>query len=376
MAILALLFFVYWLSEHLLSPSEQVERVFLLKGDKPGEPNTYVTKRRPKKIILMIGDGMGLTQITAGMIAKRSSLALERIRHIGLVKTFSTKLITDSAAGATAMATGQKTYNGAIAVDVNQSPLQSITELAKLQGSWAAALLTTVTVTHATPAAFYGHEKERRRVNRNLAETFMNTGIEILMGGGLAYFQPGEESPRDLLKEAQEKGYLVATDVEKITGAPPKMLCLFTHEMPGRLSKRGNFLPLATQKALESLDAHYPRFFMMVEGAQIDLGGHARNSDYIIEEMLDFDRSIEKALNYAEQDGETLVIITADHETGGYSITGGDLKKGEVEGKFTTDYHTATMVPIFAFGPGAESFTGVMDNTEIFYKLRYLMDLR
>jgi alkaline phosphatase len=134
-------------------------------------------------------------------------------------------------------------------------------------------------------------------------------------------------------------------------------------------------LPLATKKAIEVLSYGNQNFFLMVEGAQIDWGGHQNKSDYIVKEMLDFDKTIEQALEFAKQDGETLVVVTADHETGGYSINGGSQKTGKVEGKFTTDYHTATMVPIFAYGPGAASFVGIMDNTEIFYKLNYLMDL-
>ena len=110
----------------------------------------------------------------------------------------------------------------------------------------------------------------------------------------------------------------------------------------------------------------------MIEGSQIDWGGHANNSDYIIKEMVDFDNCIGKVLDFAEKDGETLVIITADHETGGYALVGGNLEKGEVVGKFSTDYHTGVMVPVFAFGAGAEHFAGIYHNIEIYKKMMYL----
>lgn len=336
--------------------------------------NTFVSKEHPKNVILLIGDGMGLTHITAGSIAKKKSLALEEFRHIGLVKTYSKKLITDSAAGATAMATGTKTYNGAIAMNVHQEKMKTILEYAE-EKDWRTGIVTTATVTHATPACFYGHQPTRSRVNRKLAAEFMTKDIEVLMGGGWNYFKDGLDG-RDLIAEAQNKGYFVTDNIEKVGNyRPERMICLISPQLPPRIDKRGNFLPLATQKALDVLNRPPANFFLMVEGAQIDWGGHENKSDYIIEEVLDFDKAIQEAFSFAKKDKNTLVIVTADHETGGYSITGGDKKTGKIEGKFTSDYHTATMVPIFAYGPGAESFTGIMDNTDIFYKLKYLMKM-
>lgn len=333
---------------------------------------TFVTRTKPQKVILLIGDGMGLTQITAGSIAKKMPLALEQFHFIGLVKTYSTKLITDSAAGATAMATGSKTYNGAISMNVKQEKMPTILEKAE-EKDWRTGIVTTATVTHATPACFYGHQPTRSRVNQALAAEFLTKDIEVLMGGGWNYFKQGPEG-RDLISEAQNKGYFVTDSIQNV-GAyrPDRMICLISPKLPPPVEERGPFLPLATNKAIDILNYGDKNFFLMIEGAQIDWAGHQNKSDYIISELLDFDKAIEEALDFAKKDGKTLVIVTADHETGGYSINGGNQKKGEVEGKFTTDYHTATMVPIFAYGPGAASFTGIMDNTEIFYKLKYLM---
>lgn len=354
--------------------SNQKNETVFLASPKNGEPATYITKSRPKNVILMIGDGMGLSQITAGAIAKQDQLALEKFRHIGLIKTYSTKLITDSAAGATAMATGSKTYNGAISMNVKQENLKTILEYAEEDG-WKSGVVTTATVTHATPACFYGHQPKRSKVNRKLAAQFLAQDIEILMGGGWNYFKDGPDG-RDLIEEAQEKGYFVSNDIKQVGDyRPERILCLISPLLPPKLDERGNFLPLATQKSIEILDHAKTNFFLMIEGAQIDWGGHSNKSDYLIEEMLDFDRAVAQALAFAEKDGNTLVVVTADHETGGYSINGGDLKKGEVQGKFTSDYHTATMVPVFAYGPGAESFAGVYDNTEIFFKLKHLMQV-
>ncbi|WMX14785.1 alkaline phosphatase [Aureispira sp. CCB-E] len=335
---------------------------------------TFIAGKRPKNVIFLIGDGMGLTQITAGSIAKKTPLILEKFRQIGLVKTYSTKLITDSAAGATAMATGSKTYNGAISMNIHQKKLKTILEYAE-EKNWLTGIVTTATVTHATPACFYGHQPTRSRVNQKLAAEFMTKDIEVLMGGGWNYFKDGLDG-RDLIAEAQEKGYFVTDNIEQVGDyRPEKMICLISAKLPPKIEERGDFLPLAAKKAIDILSYPKSNFFLMIEGAQIDWGGHKNESDYIVEEMLDFDRTIQQAFDFAKKDGNTLVIVTADHETGGYSINGGSKKEGKVEGKFTSDYHTATMVPIFAYGPGAESFTGIMDNTEIFFKLKYLMNL-
>ncbi len=333
---------------------------------------TALNHSKPQHIILMIGDGMGLAQITAASIVKGELLAMETMKHIGLVKTHSTKLITDSAASATAMATGQKTYNGAIAMGVKQDTLQTILEHLETK-DWKTGIITTAPATHATPAAFYGHQPGRSRVNRKIAAQFIAKDIEVLIGGGWKYFKDGLDG-RDLTAEAQDKGYFVTNSIDIGEYTPQKMLCLISPQLPPRLAERKDFLPKATIKSIEILNQDQDNFFLLVEGGQIDWGGHQNKTDYIINEILDFDKAVEAALDFAKKDKNTLVIVTADHETGGFSINKGSYKDQKVEGKFTTDYHTATMVPIFAYGPGAELFTGVMDNTEIFYKLKSLAD--
>jgi alkaline phosphatase len=143
---------------------------------------------------------------------------------------------------------------------------------------------------------------------------------------------------------------------------------------------RGDFLPKATELGIQFLnkDADNSNFFIMIEGSQIDWGGHANDADYLISELIDFDDAIGKALDFAEKDGNTLVIVTADHETGGFTLSS-TLKKtedgnsysdySEITGTFSTDGHSATLIPVFAYGPGSEAFSGVYENTEIFHKI-------
>lgn len=117
-------------------------------------------------------------------------------------------------------------------------------------------------------------------------------------------------------------------------------------------------------------------FFILVEGAQIDWGGDENDQSYLISEMLDFDRTVGKAINFAQFDGNTLVIITGDHETGGYSLLNGNEDNNSVEGGFLTTQHTGSMVPVFAYGPGAKDFIGVYENSEIFYKMKNQLGLK
>jgi len=333
----------------------------------------------PKNIILMIGDGMGISQITAGMYANGNKLNLERCKVIGLIKTNSEDdLITDSAAGATAFATGKKTKNGKISQSMKDSiNYKTFIEYAE-ENNKATGIVVTSTVTHATPACFYAHFPRRYEANEPISAQFINSGIDVLIGGGEKYFEKRSDG-RNLYEELKSKNYTVLDTLTEdfSTEGISKMIYLYSPTQPGKLvfekgdnaPSRGPILPLATEKALEVLKKDTNGFFMMVEGSQIDWGGHNNDSPYIIREMIDFDNAIQKVLDFADQDGETLVIITADHETGGYAIIGGDLDGTNLVGGFSTLKHSAAMIPVFAYGQGAENFVGIYDNTQIFYKM-------
>ncbi len=333
----------------------------------------------PKNIILMIGDGMGISQITAGMYRNGNKLELERCKVIGLIKTNSKKeLITDSSAGATAFATGKKTRNGMISQAMeDSSDYKTFVEYAE-EHKKATGIVVTSTVTHATPASFYAHYPRRYDANEPISAQFIQSGVEVLIGGGKRYFETRSDD-RNLLNELATVGYTIIDSLtpEFNTKEIEKMVCLYAPTQPGKLvytegdeaPSRGPVLPLATEKAIEVLKKDTNGFFMMVEGSQIDWGGHNNDSEYIINEMLDFNQTIKKVLDFAEKDGETLVIITADHETGGYAIIDGKMDGSQMTGGFSTKHHSASMIPVFAFGKGAEKFSGIYDNTAIFYKM-------
>ena len=330
--------------------------------------------KKPRNVIVMIGDGMGLAEVFAGLTANGGHLFLDNFKHIGFSKTQSSdNYITDSAAGGTALATGQKTYNGAIAVNTDTVAIKTILEMAE-DKQMATGLVSTSAITHATPASYIAHQGSRGSYE-DIAADFLKTDIDVFIGGGYKHFTQRADK-RDLTLELKQKGYQVMRNMDEIAKVKSgKLAGLTADEHNEVFPKRKMDLPLSTETALNILDQNKNGFFIMIEGSQIDWGGHANNTIYIVNEMLDFDRSIGKALEFAEKDGETLIIVTADHETGGMAIVGGNMNSGMVKAAFPTGDHTAIMVPIFAYGPGAEDFTGIMENTDIAKNIMKLLGM-
>lgn len=342
-------------------------------GDNTNLSGSNIRFDPPKNIILMIGDGMGLTQITAGLYSNNNVLNLEQFPIIGLHKSYSSdNLITDSAAGATAFACGIKTYNGAIGVDPDTLAVKTILEEAEENGL-ATGLVATSTIVHATPASFIAHQK-LRKMYEEIAVDFMKTDIDLFIGGGKKYFDQRSDN-RNLYEELETKGYQVSdyfkTNLEDYKFNATDNFAFFTsNDDPLPVASGRDYLVPASQLAPGFLKNKTSNgFFLMIEGAQIDWGGHANNSQYIITEMLDFDKAIGAVLEFAKQDGETLVIVTADHETGGYAINPGSTMDSII-GAFTSGYHTAALIPVFAYGPGAELFAGIYENTAIYDKMK------
>ena len=333
-------------------------------------------------VILMIGDGMGLTQITAGMYANGNEIAFERMPVVGLHKSYSSdNLVTDSAAGATAFSCGEKTYNGAVGVRPDRSPCPTLLELAERQGR-PTGLVATSTIVHATPAAFYAHVPQRKQYER-IAEYLAGSGVDYFIGGGQKFFADRKRDKRDLLDEMRAGGgqlgsYFDGPFADQQLPSIGAYGYFSALEDPLPVSGGRDYLLEATTAGLDFLtarDSSAVGVFMMVEGSQIDWGGHANNSAYIISEVIEFSETVNAVLDFAEADGNTLVVVTADHETGGYAINNGSTPDSIV-GEFTSDYHTADLIPVFAYGPGAEAFAGIYENTAIYDKLRAAMTAR
>ena len=327
--------------------------------------------KKPKNIILLIGDGMGLSQVSTAIYYKDGKPNFERFNTIGLSKTSSaTDLVTDSAAGATVFSTGEKTYNGAIGVNNDTIPVPTIVEQLSKRGL-ATGIIATSSIQHATPASFYAHVKSRR-LYEDITTFAPNSGVNFFAGGGLKFFNKRKDG-KDLLVEMKAKGYEVITDqLPKTSSEKNELILLAQDGMPKMSEGRGDFLPNATKLALEKLSKNEKGFFLMVEGSQIDWGGHDNDADYLIQELLDFDKTLGVALDFAKQNGETLVIVTADHETGGYTLASDGSDYNKIKPSFSTTGHSGTMVPVFAEGPGASSFSGIYESIEIYHKMMAL----
>ncbi|MFW5822686.1 MAG: alkaline phosphatase [Tangfeifania sp.] len=360
-------------NDYMDAQAENDEKIY--KGGETYEVKTFPHKFKtdnPKNIILLIADGMGVVQLHAGLTANRGRLFIENLKYMGLTKTHSSdNYITDSAAAGTALSTGKKTYGGAIAVDVNKQPLKTILEEAEEKGL-ATGLVSTSAITHATPASFIAHQ-ESRNMYEEIAADFLKTDIDVFIGGGYKHFTDRKDG-RNLADELEQNGYIVEQDLNKIKKVKKgKLVGLTAPGHNGRVDERGDMLPVSAQTAINILSKNKKGFFLMVEGSQIDWGGHAGSTNYIVEDMLDFDRTVGTALKFAAKNKETLVIVASDHETGGMTILNGDYENGTLKGEFSTGGHTGVMVPIFAYGPGAEEFIGIMDNTDVNTKMKKLL---
>ena len=323
----------------------------------------------PKNIIICIGDGMGVAHITAGKIAQ-GTLNLERFAVSGMVTSHSeNEMVTESAAAATALATGHKTYNRAVSVSTDKKPLKTLFEFAEELGK-STGVVVTSSVTHATPAAFFAHVEDRRQ-HAKIAEQALTSGLDVLIGGGWMYFIPqsnegsSRQDNKNLLKSLETQMPVVLS-YDKLPGRGEKLAALLAPDGLPKSADREYSLADLTEAAIRILSKNSKGFVLLVEGSQIDWAAHDHDQEGIIAEMIDFDGAVGTGLDFAQKHGRTLIIVTADHETGGFAVHDGSMKTRQVTATgFTTTGHTAAMVPIFAFGPGSKQFSGIQDNARV-----------
>jgi len=348
------------------------ENTFLLRSYDnpiPSGPIETTPETIADNIILLIGDGMGLTQISSAFYFKNSLPHYARFNSIGLMRTSSTERITDSAAGATAFSAGTKSYNGAIGVDADTTSVSTIVEILSDE-QWKTGLIATSSITHATPACFYAHVKSRQ-MHEEIASQLSTSEVDFFAGGGHDFFAGSTRSDGlDYFSILEKNGFTIETEKLDYDVDPNKKYgyLLGADALPTVLQGRGEFLPNATKLALDYLSKNNDNFFLMVEGSMIDWGGHGNDADFLVSEMIDFDEAIGVALDFAEKNGNTLVIVTADHETGGFTLGSGETYD-DIKPTFSTGGHSTTLIPVAAYGPGAELFQGVYENTEIFHRM-------
>jgi len=326
--------------------------------------------KRPVNIILFIGDGMGPAQVSAAIAVSDNTLIVEKFKYAGFCKTSSyNNYVTDSGAAATAIACGVKTKNGMIGMGPDSTAVMSIFELARKKGL-STGVVSTSAVTHATPAGFVAHNSGRGNYE-DIALDFLKGTADVFIGGGANHFIRRKDG-KDLTTELKKMGYDVVFTLEDLMKSNSDKIAglLDTVHMAKSTEGRSGMLETMTMKAIETLSKNKKGFILMVEGSEIDFAGHERNLNWNISEVLDMERAVKRAYEFAEKSGNTLVVVTADHETGGLALVGGDLKQKSVSGVYASTGHTAVMVPVFSHGPGAEKFTGIMDNTEFFPKFK------
>lgn len=319
----------------------------------------------------MIGDGMGLEQISAAWVCNGGKLNLDNFNVTGLIRTWSAnRLVTDSAAAGTALATGHKTNNGMVGVTPDGTPVKSLAEEAMEKGKKAGTAVTC-RINDATPAAFFSHSESRNN-QEDIVAQFAESGIDFLAGGGIRYWQNRKDG-RDIVEEVKAKGYAFATTKEEMMAVQegPMIALMADQELDYSLD-RGDILPSAVAKAIELMD-NKKGFFLMVEGSMIDDGGHSNKAGITMEEIFDFDRAVGVALEWAAKDGETLVIVTADHATGGMTLLGGSIDGKNIKVNYSTKGHNGIALPVFAWGPHSEDFTGFYENTELSDRIRKLI---
>lgn len=331
---------------------------------------------RPKNIIILIGDGMGISYVSAAVLQNHNN-PFRNFTSVGLSITCSAdKLITDSAAGATAISTGHRTKNQYVGVDSLGNSLTNIFDEAEKFGL-STGLVVTSTVTHATPAAFVSHIISRKE-ETEIARQFLEKNLEVVIGGGAKYFLISDslnnfQTGFDQLLNKDYQIFRNANDLFHTT-TQNKFFALIEDEHLKKAEERNYSLADLTLKALDVLSRNEDGFILMIEGSQIDWGGHDSNQSQLLSELNDFCGAVSISLDFAEHNDNTLVLVTADHETGGMSINSGKHDGSDLELKFTSKGHSAEMVGVFAKGPGEELFRGVYDNYMIGRKLFYLIN--
>ena len=340
-----------------------------LSGRIPVYKPTYKNDGADKKIknvILLIGDGMGINQVMAGAYANGRELSMLNIKSVGIqYYNPNDDFIGDSASGGSALATGDVSWTRHIATNkdgsVEYSPL---TDYFKGMGK-ATGVVSLGDIADATPAVFYGHTSERDSTDK-ITSYWLTSDVDLICGPGTSYLEKPRQDGLDMLNGIKANGYTYTKDATALGSEKGKVLCLDDRMGAYATEETLSFLADITKASIEKLSQDSKKgFFLMVEGAKIDYAGHSDCFPASVIEQLGFDLAVAEALKFADSNGETLVVVTADHETGGLTLLDGDLETGHVLAVYNSDDHTPTVVPVFAYGPGSREFIGTYLNVEI-----------
>ena len=331
---------------------------------------------QPRNVIFIVGDGMGTAQVYSSIVSQGTGgSAFLRFPYSGFSRTYSyNRYTTDSGAGGSALMTGHKVENRHIAKGPDGTDYNSFLVDAKRFFGKAAGFVVTCSVLDATPASTYAHVTDRKLFD-SISLQMAQCPFEVMIGGDKNHFLPENrkdgKAPLDTL---MARGYDLVYSVMDMSQSRSRKICgLLTPDNPDKAMTRGRMLTLGALKAIETLNGYDNGFVLMIEGSQIDWACHNNDSAYLRAELADFELMLHAVLDWAEKDGHTLVVVTADHETGGLTLPDGDIGQGVSDFRFLWGDHTGCMVPVFAYGPGAERFSGIQQNTDIPRKIREIM---
>jgi len=324
-------------------------------------------EKPPKNIILYIGDGMGIGQITALLVARKNS-NFNRFKIGGLLGSHpldSFQPCTES--GTTALATGVVSNYNSISLSTDDKPLKTVLEYARDNGK-STGIVVTSEATDTTPACFAAHVK-KRGLHQKIAEEMADSNINVIFGGGLEYFTlnttgKGPASSKTPFAKLNSR-YPVITTIDEFRklNSPDGAYALLALKSMPPASKRDLLLSEMATKAIDILSKNENGFFLMVEGSQIDWATHHGDTGELIDEMEDFDGAIGVGLDFAEKNADTLVIVASDHDTRGYCVIDGSFKTGLVKMvAYLSDDHSANLIPFFAYGPGSSVLGGIHTN--------------
>jgi alkaline phosphatase len=327
-----------------------------------------------KNIIFLIGDGMGLAQVCAAEAVNRG-LSILQLKHIGFQRTQAEDAYTTDSAGAgSGLASGHKNKNRHICMSNSGETYPSLTDVFYDNG-YACGVVTLGDLADATPAAFYGHAQDRDNTDE-ITAYLLDGKLTLLAGSGMNNLTKRKDG-RDFVKDLAKASYNVHASIDDINRTPGKAICV--DERMGKAATQET-LPLlagATREAIQKLSSASGKgFFLMVEGAKIDYAGHANSLPGSVLETLSFDLAVAEALKFADSNGETLVIVTGDHETGGLTLVDGNKAAGLITAQYMTDDHTPIMLPVYSYGPFAHRFTGVYENTQFFHVIKEITEIK
>lgn len=328
-----------------------------------------VEEPKVKNVIYMIGDGMALPQVFATMLATGEDLAFCQFPYTGIVDTRSASNdITDSAAGGTALAGDKKTKNGMVGMDVDTVPMATVLDVLAEHGK-STGIVVSCYAGHATPASFFAKVPSRKMYEDIAIQMAKSDKLNVMIAGGMKHFNERKDS-LDLVKRMEEElGWKVYDTLADIDTTCMKYAVLAARGHMPKYPERGEFLPEGVKTALKTLEKDEDGFFLMVEGSQIDFACHGHDSVNMVDETVDFSNAVQVALDYAKTHDNTLVVVTADHETGGLTMVDPQGHYSNVSFHYSTRSHTCLPVIIYAYGPGAEQFTGWMQNNDVKAKI-------